>query len=172
MWLCLLASKDKAPASIGRFKAAAEVESGWKLKVLRSDRGGEFTSVEFGVYCAEEGVQHQLTPPYSPQQNGVVERRNQTMVGMARSMLLEKSLPRMFWGEAVTTAVFILNRSPTCSRDGRTPFEAWHGERPPVSFFRTFGCMAHVKNKPHLKKLEARNTPMIFMGYEAGSKAY
>ncbi|WVZ50972.1 hypothetical protein U9M48_002169 [Paspalum notatum var. saurae] len=150
MWLCLLASKDQAPAAIRRFKAAAEVESGRKLKVLRTDRGGEFTSVEFGVYCAEEGVQRQLTAPYTPQQNGVVERRNQTVVGIARSMLLAKGLPGMFWGEAVTTAVFILNRSPTRSLDGKTPFEARHGERPAVSFLRTFGCVAHVKNtKPH-----------------------
>ena len=67
MWLCLLASKDLAPAAIRRFKVAVEVESGRKLKVLRTDQGGEFTSVEFGAYCAEEGVQWQLTAPYSPQ---------------------------------------------------------------------------------------------------------
>lgn len=92
---------------------------------------------------------------------------------MARSMLMAKGLPGIFWGEAVTTAVFILNRSPTRSLDGKTPYEAWHGEQPAVSFFRTFGCIAHVKNtKPHLKKLEKRSSPMIFVGYEAGSKAY
>ncbi|WVZ57628.1 hypothetical protein U9M48_007990 [Paspalum notatum var. saurae] len=91
---------------------------------------------------------------------------------MARSMLLAKGLLGMFWGEAVTTAVFILNRSPTRSLDGKTPYEVWYGERPAVSFLKTFGCMAHVKNtKPHLKKLDARSTPMIFVGYEAGSKA-
>jgi transposase InsO family protein len=173
MWLCLLASKDQALAAIRRFKAAAELESGRKLKVLRTDRGGEFTSVEFGAYCVEEGVQRQLTAPYSPQQNGVIERRNQTVVGMARSMLKAKALLGTFWGEAVNTAVYILNRSPTRSLDGKTPFEAWHGERPTVSFLRTFGCVAHVRNtKPHLKKLEDRSTPMIFVGYEVGSKAY
>jgi hypothetical protein len=102
-----------------------------------------------------------------------VERRNQTVVGMARSMMKAKGLPEMFWGEAMNTAVFILNRLPTCSLNGKTPYEAWHGERPAVSFFRTFGCIAHDKNtKPHLKKLEDRSTPMIFVGYEAGSKAY
>jgi transposase InsO family protein len=138
MWLCLLASKDQAPAAIWRFKAAAELESGRKLKVLRTNRGGEFTSVEFGAYYTEEGVQRQLTASYSPQQNGVVERRNQTVVGMARSMIKAKGLPRAFWGEAVTTAVYILNRSPTRSLDGKTPYEAWHGERPTVSFFRYF----------------------------------
>jgi hypothetical protein len=173
MWLCLLAGKDQAPAAIQRFKAAAELESGRELKVLRTDRGGEFTSVEFGEYYKEFGVQRQLTAPYSLQQNGVVERQNQTVVGMARSMMKAKGLPGVFWGEAVNTTVYILNRSPTRSLDGKTPYEAWHGERPVVSYFHTFGCVVHVKNmKPNLKKLEDRSTPMIFVGYEAGSKAY
>lgn len=84
-----------------------------------------------------------------------------------------KGLPGTFLGEVVTTAVFILNRSTTRNLDGKTPYEVWHGERPAVSFFRTFGCIAHVRNtKPHLKKLEDRSTPMIFIDYEAGSKAY
>jgi transposase InsO family protein len=74
MWLRLLSSKDEAPSEIKKFKAAVEVETGKKLKVLHTDRGGEFTSVEFGQYCAEHGVDRQLTAPYSPQQNGVVER--------------------------------------------------------------------------------------------------
>jgi hypothetical protein len=88
-------------------------------------------------------------------------------------MMKVKGLPGMFWGKAMNTAVFILNRSPTRSLDGKTPYEAWQGERPAVSFFRTFGCIAHVKNrKPHLKKLEDRSTSMIFVAYEAGSKAY
>jgi transposase InsO family protein len=115
MWLRLLSSKDQAPAAIKNFQAAVEVESGRKLKVLRTDRrgGGEFTSVEFGEYCTNRGLQRQLTAPYSPQQNGVVERQNQSVVGKARSMLKSKDLPGIFWGEAVSTAVFILNHMPT-----------------------------------------------------------
>ncbi|WVZ71925.1 hypothetical protein U9M48_020454 [Paspalum notatum var. saurae] len=174
MWLRLLSSKDEAPEAIKHFQAKVEAETGNKLKVLRTDRGGEFTSVEFGRYCADEGVERHLTAPYSPQQNGVVvERRNQTIVGMARSMLKAKKMPAEFWGEAVNTAVFILNRAPTKSLKGMTPFEAWHGRKPDVSFMRTFGCIGHVKNvKPHLGKLEDRSTPMVFLGYEQGSKAY
>ncbi|WVZ84036.1 hypothetical protein U9M48_031114 [Paspalum notatum var. saurae] len=149
--------------------AKVEVETGCKLKVLRTDRGGEFTSVEFGRYCADEGVERHLTAPYSPQQNGVVERRNQTVVGMAQSMLKAKMLAE-FWGEAVSTAVFILNRTPMKSLKGVTPFEAWHGKKPDVAFMHTFGCVGHVKNvKPHLSKLEHRSTPMVFLGYEHGS---
>ncbi|WVZ79350.1 LOW QUALITY PROTEIN: hypothetical protein U9M48_026940 [Paspalum notatum var. saurae] len=173
MWLRLLSSKDEAPEAIKHFQAKVEAETGNKLKVLRTDRSGEFTSVEFGRYCADEGVERHLTAPYSPQQNGVVERRNQTIVGMARSMLKAKKMPVEFWGEAVNTAVFILNRAPTKSLKGMTPFEAWHGRKPDVSFMHTFGCIGHVKNvKPHLGKLEDRSTPMVFLGYEQGSKAY
>jgi transposase InsO family protein len=150
-----------------------EVETRRKLKALRTDRGGEFTSTEFGQYYAEHGIHRQLTAPYSPQQNGVVERRNQSIVVMACCMLKAKHLPGYFWGEAVCTAVHILNRAPTRVLDGRTPYEAWHGERPPVHYFRTFGSLAYVKNtRPGLKKLDDRNTPMIFVGYESGSKVY
>lgn len=173
MWVKLLARKDEAASAIKNFQSAVEVETGRHLKVLRTDRGGEFTSVEFGQYCASRGVQRQLTAPYSPQQNGVVERRNQSVVSMARCMLKSKGLPGHFWGEAVSTAVFIINRSPTRALSGQTPYEAWFGERPPVHFMRIFGCVAHVKNtRPGLKKLDDRSTPTIFVGYEQGSKAY
>ncbi|WVZ77310.1 hypothetical protein U9M48_025192 [Paspalum notatum var. saurae] len=172
MWLHLLPSKDHAPAAIKNFQAAVEVESGRKLKVLRIDRGGEFTSAEFGVYCTNRGVQRQLTAPYSPQQNGVVERWNQSIVGMARSMLKSKNLLGIFWGKAVATATFILNHAPTCALQGMTLYEAWHGEKPVVHFLHTFGCIAHVKDtRPGLKKLDDRSRRTIFIGYEPGSKA-
>ena len=96
MWLSLLASKDQAPMAIRQLQAMVEVESGRKLKVLSTGCDGEFTSVEFGENCTECGVQRQLTTPYSPQQNGVVERRNQTVVAMARRMLNAKGIPGTF----------------------------------------------------------------------------
>ena len=88
-------------------------------------------------------------------------------------MMKTKSTPAKFWGEAVTTVVFIHNRAPTKALKGNTPFEAWHGCKPNVSFLRTFGCVGHVKNtKPHLGKLEDRSTPMVLLGYEEGTKEY
>lgn len=173
MWMELLPSKDCAPAAIKRIRAATESQSGHKLSSLRTDRGGEFTSSDFTEHCATTGVRRQLTAPYSPQQNGVVERRNQTIVAAARSMLKAKGLPGYFWGEAVATAVYLLNRSPTKSVEGMTPFQAWYGKKPAVHHLRTFGCIVFVKNTaPYLKKLDARSTKMIFVGYEPGSKAY
>jgi hypothetical protein len=102
-----------------------------------------------------------------------VERRNQTIIGMARSMLKGMGVPASFWGEAVSTAVHILNRSFTRSVDGRTPFEAWHGHKPDVQYLRVFGCRAHVKlTRPGLKKLDDRSMPAVFLEYEPRSKAY
>ena len=83
MWLQLPTSKDEAAAAIKKFKMCAEAKSGKKLRVLRTGHGDEFTSVEFVAYCADQGVVQHHTTPYSPQQNGVVERRNQMVVGMA-----------------------------------------------------------------------------------------
>jgi hypothetical protein len=118
-------------------------------------------------------VRRQLTAPYTPQQNGVVERRNQTIVGMARSLLKGKGIPAKFWGEAVTTAVFLLNRATTKSVTKMTPYQAWSGKRPAVHYLRTFGCIAHVKvTRPGLKKLDDRSVPMVLLGYEPGSAAY
>jgi hypothetical protein len=173
MWVRALASKDTATAAIKHFQATAEAETGRKLRAFRSNRGGEFNSTDFAEHCAEHGVRRQLTTPYTPQQNGVVERRNQTVVGTTRSMLKAKGLPGIFWAEAVTTAVYVLNRSPTKGVTGMTPYEAWHGRKPDVHHLRTFGCVAFVKDTtPNLKKLDDRSHPMIFVGYEQGTKGY
>ena len=92
---------------------------------------------------------------------------------MARSMMKAKGMPTRFWGEAVTMAVFILNHSLTKALTGKTSFEAWYGRKPSMSFLRTFGCIDHVrKTKPSLTKLEDRSTPMVFLGYAEGTKAY
>jgi hypothetical protein len=172
MWMILLKSKDEAATAIRRFHAEAEKESRQPLRVLRTDRGGEFTAVDFAEWCTDRGVQRHLTAPYSPQWNGVVERRNQTVVGARRSMLKAMSVPAEFWGEAAMTAVFVLNRSLTRSLDGKTPFEGWYSRKPYVHFLRVFGCRAYVKEtKPGLKKLDDRSRPMVMIGYEHGSKA-
>jgi hypothetical protein len=120
-----------------------------------------------------ERVHRQHTAPYNPQQNNVVERRNESVVSTARSMHKAKGLPGWFWCEAVNTTVYVLNRCVTKSIDGMTPFEAWHGRKPTVCHLRTFGCIMYVRNTtPYLKKLEDRGHRMIFVGYESGSKVY
>jgi transposase InsO family protein len=172
MWVVVLGSKGEAVDAIRRTQAAAEAECGRKLRVLRTDNSGKFTAAEFTSYYTYEGVQRHYSASYNPQQNGVVEQRNQTVVGMAWALLMQRGMPAVFWGEAVVTVIYILNRSPTKALNGRTSYEAWHGRKPAVSHLRVFGCLAFGKELGHIGKLDDRSTPGVFIGYTEGSKAY
>jgi hypothetical protein len=140
--------------------------------VLRTDNGGKFTAAKFAAYCADEGITRHFSAPYTPQQNGVVERRNQTVVAMARALLKQQRMPAKFWGEAVVTAIYLQNRLPTKSLIGRTPYEAWHGRKPAVNHLRVFGCRAFVKQLGHVDKLTDRSHAGVFISYVEGAKAY
>jgi transposase InsO family protein len=172
MWVVVLGSKGEAADAIRRVQAAAEAECGRELRVLRTDNGGEFTMAEFASYCADEGVQRHYSVPYNPQQNGVVERRNQTVVGMVQALLKQRGMTAVFWGEAVVTTVYILNRLPTKALNGRTPYEAWHERKPAISHLWVFGCLTFGKELGHIGKLDDRSTPGVFIGYAEGSRAY
>lgn len=107
-----------------RFKALVEQETRTKLRNFRTDRGGEFTSHEFQAFCDRFGVKRHLTAPYSPQQNGVVERRNRTLLEMTRSILKHMNMSSYLWGEAIRHATYLLNRVATRSLEKKTPYEA------------------------------------------------
>nr|KYP44586.1 Retrovirus-related Pol polyprotein from transposon TNT 1-94 [Cajanus cajan] len=141
--------------------------------MLRTDRGGEYLSKEFVEFCNEQGIQRQLTASYTPQQNGVAERKNQTIINMVRSVLGEKGVPKAFWPEAVMWAVHVLNRSPTLAVKDITPEEAWSGIKPSVSYFRIFGCIgyAYVHNQQR-SKLDDKSTKCVLLGVSEESKAY
>ncbi|KAB2634124.1 hypothetical protein D8674_039135 [Pyrus ussuriensis x Pyrus communis] len=136
-------------------------------------RGGEFTSIEFADFCKENGIKRQLTTAYTPQQNGVAERKNRTVMNMVRSMLSEKKLPKTFWPEAVNWAIYVLNRCPTLAVKDITPQEAWSGVKPLVEHFRVFGSLAHV-HVPDVKrdKLDDKNFPCVLLGVSEESKGY
>jgi hypothetical protein len=91
---------------------------------------------------------------------------------MARALLKQRGMSAVLWGEAVVTAVYIVNRSPTKALNGRTLYEAWHGRKPAVSHLRVFGCLTFGKELDHIGKLDDRSTPGVFIGYAEGSKAY
>jgi hypothetical protein len=110
--------------------------------------------------------------PYSLQQNGVVERLDQTMVATVRALLKQHGMPAVYWGKVVMTVVHLLNRSPTKALDGKTPYEAWHKRKPAVSYLRVFGCLAFVKELNHVGKLDDRSSLGVFIGYAEGVKAY
>ncbi|GKD72480.1 retrotransposon protein, putative, ty1-copia subclass, partial [Tanacetum coccineum] len=110
-----------------------------EIKAIRSDRGGEYLSHEFVNHMKSYGIVSQLTPPYTPQHNGVSERRNQTLLDMVRSMMNLTTLPKSFWGYALESAARILNMVPT-KKVERTPYEIWHGKAPKLSYLRVWGC--------------------------------
>ncbi|RRC79072.1 hypothetical protein EH999_23675 [Escherichia coli] len=141
-----------------------------RIKFLRSDRGGEYLSQEFDSHLKECGIVSQLTPPYTPQMNGVSERRNRTLLDMVRSMMCRSTLPVSFWGHALETAAHILNRAPTKSVE-KTPYELWKGKKPKMSFLRIWGCEAYVK-RPTSEKLKPKSDKCIFVGYPKSTVGY
>jgi hypothetical protein len=169
----VIKSKDQALAAFEKFKPLAENTAGRTIKTLRTDRGGEFLFGKFARVCDEAGIEHHLTAPYSPQQNGVVECRNRTVMAMAWSLLKGTSVPGRMWGEAVRHAVVLLNRLLTKAMGNGTLFEAWTGKKPHLGHLRVFGCTAHTKvTTPHLKKLDDRSNLFVYLGVEEGSKAH
>nr|ABW74566.1 integrase [Boechera divaricarpa] len=172
-WVYFLKSKGEAFDMFKNFKALVEKQSEQQVKVLRTDRGGEFTSTKFNQFCEKEGIHHELTTAYTPEQNGVAERKNTTVVEMARSMLKERNLPNQFWAESVRTAVYLLNISPTKAVLNRTPYEAWCGRKPGVSHLRVFGSVCYSLIDAHnRKKLDEKSEKCIFLGYCSQSKGY
>ena len=172
-WVYFLKEKSEVYNIFKKFKALVEKESGYDIKAMRSDRGGEFTSNDFNEFCEENGIRRPLTLPYSPQQNGVVERKNRSILNAARSMLKSKRMPKEFWAEAVDCAIYLSNRSPTRSVWGKTPQEAWSGRKPGISHLKVFGSIAYAQvPKQKRSKLDDRSEKYVFIGYDSRSKGY
>ena len=121
IWVFFLTEKSYTFRMFQLFKTKVEKETGTSIRGLQTDRGGEFTSIEFIDLCATNGIHCQLTATYTPQQNGVAERKYQTIMNMVRSLLNSRRVPKTFWPEAVNCAVHILNRSPTLAVRNKAP---------------------------------------------------
>lgn len=173
VWVYFLKSKNQVFEKFLEWKAMVEKSTGRKLKAIRTDNRGEFTSKEFEAHLMTEGVRHEVTIPKNPEQNGVAERMNRTLVGTARSILVNANLPYSFWAEALSTATFLRNRSPTKAVCGMTPHEAWTGEKPRVDGLRVFGCQAFVHvPKDERKKLDSKSRKCILLGHGTTTKGY
>jgi transposase InsO family protein len=123
-WAYILIEKSGALECFKKFRSMVEKESEQVICCLRTDRGGEFNSLDFRKYCEDNGIKRQLTAAYTPQHNGIAERKNRTIMDMVRSMLACREVPKEFWPEAVNWAIYILNRSPTTALNDITPEEA------------------------------------------------
>ena len=142
------------------------------IRAIRSDNGTEFKNSQFDTFCASLGLEHQFSSPYVPQQNGVVERKNRTLVEMARTMLDEHRTPRRYWAEAINTACHVSNRIFLRAFLKKTSYELRFGRPPKVSHFRVFGCRCFILKQGNLDKFESRSSDGIFLGYASHSHAY
>ncbi|KAL0721124.1 hypothetical protein Bca4012_035723 [Brassica carinata] len=144
-WIYFLKTKDEAFSKFVEWKVLAENQTGKKLKTLRTDNGLEFCNREFDSFGKEEGVVRHRTCLCTPQQNGVAERMNKTIMNKVRCMLSESGMGKQFWAEAASTAMFVINKTPSSSIDFAIPDEVWTGHPPDYKILIRFGSVAYVQ---------------------------
>lgn len=173
MWVYFLKYKSDVFETFRIFKRERELETNTKIKTLRSDGGGEYNSKPFNELCELEGIKRQYTLAYTPQQNGVAERKNRVIVEHARAMLIGRSVPKTYWAEAIATAIYLHNISPTVALNNVTPREAYFKSKPKISHLRVFGCVcyAHIPEERR-QKLDDKAVRCIFVGYSTNRKGY
>ncbi len=166
-------SKDQFKQAFLHYKAWAELQIGKPIKCLHSDHGGKYVNNDLKHILKEVGIEHKLTMPYSPQQNGRAKHFNHTVMEKGTSMLHHAGLSLGFWETAVNTAVHIYNRTPSHSNKWKTPLELWDGTVPDISYLRVFGCKAYYHVPEHKRcKLDPKSREAVFVGYEPLSKGY
>lgn len=129
------------------YKQKAEKQTGQQIRKLRTDNGREYLSNNFKNFLKAEGIIHQLSVEYTPQQNGIAKQKNRILVEMARCIMLQGNLPQSLWAEAIYSAMYLQNRCATKTLNGKIPYEAWTGRKPYVGFFRVIGAKTIVLNK-------------------------
>ncbi|GJR99358.1 zinc finger, CCHC-type containing protein [Tanacetum coccineum] len=161
-YVYLLHSKDEVLEKFRIYKSEVELKCDTRIKCLRTDRGGEYYDPR---YFQSTGIVHQVTAPYTPQQNGIAERKNRTLMDMVNSMMSYSGLSSGYWGEALLTACYILNRVPS-KRSIKTPYELWNQRTPKLDYLRIWGCRAIVRLPESKKrKLGDKGIECIFLGY-------
>ena len=172
-WIYFLTHKSQVLSKFQHLVKSLKTSTGQCIQTLRSDNGGEYMSTAFRDYCQSEGISREFAPPYTPQRNGVAERRNRSLLNITRSMLLDKGLPGHLWGEAVKAAGDLLNIRSTKRYPDKTPEELFSGKKPSISHLKIFGSPVYVRTtKPSQSKLEPRSDKCILLSFDSGSKAY
>ncbi|KAD2805312.1 hypothetical protein E3N88_38689 [Mikania micrantha] len=173
VWTFFLHSKDEVAKSIINFVLYVEKQYSLPVKCVRSDNGTEFRNHILDEFYLSKGIKRQYSIPRTPEQNGVVERKNRTLIEAARTMLADSGLPLTFWAEAVNTACYVQNRVLVNQRWLKTPYEMLHTLTPLISFFRAFGCPCYILNtKDQLTKFDSKVDAGYFVGYSSTCKAY
>ncbi|GJS30144.1 ribonuclease H-like domain-containing protein [Tanacetum coccineum] len=172
-WVLFLASKDETSGILKKFITEIENLVEKKVKVIRCDNGTEFKNRVMNEFCEQKGIKREYNVARTPQQNGVAERRNRTLIEAARTMLIDSKLPIIFWAEAVNTACYVQNRVIIVKPHNKTPYELFRGRTPTLSFMRPFGCHVSILNTlDHLGKFDGKSDDGFFVGYSLTSKAF
>lgn len=168
----MLRHKDEFFNVFKTYKAEVENQLGRKVKIPRSDRGGEYFPNEFNAFNEENGIIHQCSAPHTPQQNGLAERKYRTFQEMIKSMLLNAKFPFSLWGEAILAACHILNRIPL-KKSMISPYEIWKGRKPNIGYSKVWGCLVYCKNTdPKRTKLGPRAIKCAFVRYAINNTAH
>jgi transposase InsO family protein len=172
-WLFFLQEKYQTQETVKRFLRRAQNEFGLRIKKIRSDNGTEFKNSQIEGFLEEEGIKHELSSPYTPQQNGVVERKNRTPLDMARTMLDEYKTPDRFWAEAINTACYSINRLYLHRILKKTSYELLTGKKTNVSYFIVFGskCFILIKRR-RSSKFAPKAVEGFLLGYDPNTRAY
>jgi hypothetical protein len=169
----LFAGKISNPRDLREFLRWAQNKFGLRIKKIRSDNGTEFKNSQIEGFLEEEGIKHEFSSPYTPQQNGVVERKNRTLLDMARTMLDEYKTLDQFWAEAINTACYSINRFYLYWILKKTSYELHTGKKPNVSYFRVFGSKCFILIKRGRKsKFAPKAVEGFLLGYDSNTRAY
>ncbi|KAL1192983.1 Retrovirus-related Pol polyprotein from transposon TNT 1-94 [Cardamine amara subsp. amara] len=172
MWVRFLREKSETLESFRILALQLENEK-WGIKIIRSDHDGKFQNELFDLFYNSHGIAHQYSALRTPEQNGVVERKNRTLQEMARAMMHGNNVAKHLWAEAVNTACYIINKVYVKKGTNMTPYELWKGKTPSVSYFHIFGCTYYILNdKDQLGKCDAKNDEGMFLGYSGTSTAF
>ncbi|GJU82912.1 putative ribonuclease H-like domain-containing protein [Tanacetum coccineum] len=172
-WTHFLRSKDETPGVLIDFLTLVQRGLHAQVTTVRTDKGTEFLNKSLHAYFAKEGIRHETSTARTPEQNGVVERRNRTLVEAARTMLSAAKVPLFFWAEAIATACFTQNRSLVIPRHEKTPYHIINARKPSVKFFHIFGSLCYIiRDGENLDKMKEKGDACIFVGYSTQSKAY
>nr|GEZ59695.1 retrotransposon protein, putative, unclassified [Tanacetum cinerariifolium] len=172
-WTHFLRSKDETPKVLIDFLRLVQRGLHAQVRIIRTDKGTEFLNQTIHAYFASEGIRHQTSVARTPEQNGVVERWNRTLVEAARTMLSAAKVPLFFWAEAIATACFTQNRSLVIPRHEKTPYHIINYQKASVKFFHIFGSLCYVvRDGENLDKIKEKGDACIFVGYSTQSRAY
>jgi transposase InsO family protein len=172
-WVFFLQEKSQTQETLKRFLRRVQNEFVLRIKKIRSDNGTEFKNSQIEGFLEEEGIKHEFSSPYTPQQNGVVERKNRTLLNMARTMLDEYKTPDRFWAEAINTACYSINWLYLHRILKKTSYELLTGKKPNVSYFRVFGskCFILIKRGRN-SKFAPKAVEGFLLGYDSNTRAY